>query len=138
MRKKQYLKFIFNTFLITFLAMSIIVYISLPLIKNLRQNYKVNKEIKDLEKEISDYNEKNNKLKNMIDYLKSDQFTEEQARLNLGLKKRGEDTTIIKDLPEDNQKLKSEIFNIPGLEKETIIVENNLNRWVNYFFKNKK
>ena len=133
-------KIIFSQVFITILGLLIIVVISIPLAKNVSKQYEINNEIKELEKEINSLEGKNENLKNMIEYLESDEFIDEQARLNLNLKKSGEEVVVInyKD-KEDNNSENSEInpYKIKGLEfKEKKKKEINPTKWVEYFFKN--
>ena len=61
----------------------------------------------------------------MIDYLNSDQSLEEEARLNLNLKKSGEQVIVINDI-ENKATTTSSI--VPSKNK------NNLAKWRDYFF----
>jgi cell division protein FtsB len=125
-RKKNNLsKKYLNQKLFALLLIILIVLISIPLAKNISKRYEVNIEIRDLEDEISGVEAKNKELGNLIDYLKSDQFLEEQARLNLNLKKEGEKVVIVKN---ETLATTSESNN-PGVEIS------NFQRWINYFFK---
>jgi len=66
-----------------------------PLAKTYTQKKMVENEIDGVKKEINDVESTNNDLKDMITYLQSDQSLEEQARLNLNLKKPGEKVIVI-------------------------------------------
>lgn len=139
--KKSFLSSIFsNQKFLTLVGFFIIVLISIPLAKNISQRYKINKEIRELQEEIANLENKNIDLKELVAYLESDQFVEEQARLNLGLKKPGEDVAVIKNNTEQEKIQKeiasSTIFNIQGLKKiEPEKPTNNFTRWIKYFFK---
>ncbi|MDD4271900.1 MAG: septum formation initiator family protein [Patescibacteria group bacterium] len=139
-RKNNYFKKIFfNQKFLTLLGLAAIILISFPFAKNTLKQYRINKEISELKKEISDLQNKNVDLKNFVSYLESDQFAEEQARLNLGLKKPGEELTVIKSAAGDNSAGTSSgasIFNIPGYEKgELKDKKSNPKKWLNYFFR---
>ncbi|OIO08323.1 hypothetical protein CO115_02820 [Candidatus Falkowbacteria bacterium CG_4_9_14_3_um_filter_36_9] len=143
-------KIIFNRITFAFFALAAIVLISFPIIKNNRQRYQINKEVKELKYEIKAIEEKNTELSKLLDYLQSDQFVEEQARLNFGLKKEGEEVAVIKDNNEsDNIGLNNgsgpvqadnsgkTIYNIPGLNNNTLPKKiTNPERWRMYFFNN--
>lgn len=139
-RKNNYFKNIFfSQKFLTLLGLVVIILISFPFAKNTLKQYRVNKEISELKKEISDLQNKNVDLKNFVSYLESDQFAEEQARLNLGLKKPGEELTVIKaaagDIPASASS-GATIFNIPGYEKnKPAAKKSNPEKWLNYFFK---
>jgi len=138
-RKNNYFKKIFfNQKFLTLLGLAAIILISFPFAKNTLKQYRINKEISEFKKEIFDLQNKNVDLKNFVSYLESDQFAEEQARLNLGLKKPGEELTVIKQAGDNlaGTSSGSSIFNIPGYEKgEPKAKQFNSKKWLNYFFK---
>jgi len=139
-RKNNYFKKIFfNQKFLTLFGLAAIILISFPFAKNTLKQYRINKEINELKKEIFDLQNKNVDLKNFVSYLESDQFAEEQARLNLGLKKPGEELTVIKIAAGDTLAGTSSgatIFNIPGHEKKVPeIKKSNSRKWLDYFFK---
>lgn len=140
-RKNNYFeKIFFNQKFLTLLGLAVIILISFPLAKNTIKQYRINKEISGLKKEIAALENKNVDLKNFVAYLESGQFAEEQARLNLGLKKPGEELTVIKPAAgqgrSDAASSAAPIFNIPGLEKaKPAAKQSNPKKWLNYFFK---
>lgn len=96
-RENFILRILYNQKFLALVGLVLIFLISFPLANNVSKRYRINKEIKELGKEISDFESKNKDLKQLITYLESDQFVEEKARLNLGLKKEGEQIVVIKD-----------------------------------------
>lgn len=96
-----------------------------PLAKTYTQKRLVEKEIADVKQEISDFESTNQELKEMIAYLESDQSLEEQARLNLNLKKPGEKVIVIEASKNSSG---SEDIN------KTTAAENNFVKWWHYFF----
>ncbi|MEK7203235.1 MAG: septum formation initiator family protein [Patescibacteria group bacterium] len=137
--KKNFIfRLVFSQFFLAMLGLIIIILISFPLVKNVSRGYKINQDIKELEKEIANLESKNSNFKNIISYLESDQFVEEQARLKLGLKKEGEGVVVIKNKlnkTEDNSAATiGSIFNITGLSKTNPIKQiNNPQKWWKYF-----
>lgn len=140
-KKNNFKKIFFKQKFLTLVGLIAILLISFPFAKNLIKQYRINKEITDFKKEIADLQDKSVDLKNFVSYLESDQFAEEQARLNLNLKKPGEELTVIKTATagpalaiSSNQG--NPIFNIPGYKKEEPRQEvSNPGKWLNYFFK---
>ncbi|MDP2708642.1 MAG: septum formation initiator family protein [bacterium] len=138
-KKNIFSKILYNQKFLTLLGLAAIILISVPFAKNSIKQYRINKEINGLKKEISELQDKNSDLKNFVSYLESDQFAEEQARLKLGLKKPGEELTVIKK--GDNEApagavLPNNIFNIPGYNKEKPPrLAANPEKWFYYFFK---
>lgn len=140
-RKNNYSeKIFFNQKFLTLLGLAAIILISFPFAKNAVKQYRINKEISGLKKEIAALENKNVDLKNFVSYLESDQFAEEQARLNLGLKKPGEELTVIKmaagQAPAGAASSGATIFNIPGYAKlGPEAKRSNPRKWLNYFLK---
>ena len=141
-KKKSFQAIIFSSTSISLIGLLIIILISIPLFKNIQKQLSINDEISALDQEIINLENKNTDLKGLISYLNSDQFTEEQARLNLNYKKEGEEVVIIKSNDSlgsaseqaSSQALKS-IYNIKGLDADnTIETESNLKKWINYFW----
>lgn len=106
-------------------GLSFLVLILFPLAKTYSQRKLVEQEINDVKKEISDFESKNQELKEMINYLQSDQSLEEQARLNLNLKKPGETVVVI------NEKKIAANAVSPSDETKDF---SNLKKWWYYFF----
>jgi cell division protein FtsB len=99
--------------------------IIIPLAKTFSQRRLIEKEIEDVKQEISDYESKNQELQEIITYLESDQSLEEQARLNLNLKKPGETVIVV----EEDKNLKKE-FNLSENSQAT----SHFSKWWQYFF----
>jgi cell division protein FtsB len=125
--KNIFTKIISDKRFITLIGLIIIVLISFPLAKNVSQRYQADKEIKELEEEIKKIGEKNSELSRLVDYFGSEEYLEEEARLNFGLKKPGETAVVI------SQKDSAVISGADqfGENSET---DNNLKRWREYFF----
>lgn len=87
--------------------------------------FKINQEIRDLEKRIEALEISNEELSQMQDYFQSEEFLEKEARLKLNLTKPGESLIIVK---------KTE--GLGGGEQETIIAKeiSNIQKWWEYFF----
>ncbi len=114
-----------NQRFLAIIGLVFLVLIIFPLARTYSQKRAVEKEITDVKKQISEFESTNKDLKDMIDYLNSDQSLEEEARLNLNLKKSGEQVVVINDV--ENKLITSSIV-APAKNK------NNLAKWRDYFF----
>jgi cell division protein DivIC len=135
--KKSAFKFFSNQLFLTVLGLLLILFISFPLYRHVRQRSTIDIEIAKMENEVKTLEEKNSKLKDMIDYLKSDEFLEEQARLKLGLAKEGEKVFIVKKEPQNKQNITEgdgSIFSSSEGVNDAPGSESNFARWFKYFF----
>lgn len=129
-----FIRIFFNPKVFALGLLALLVAISIPISKNISKRYTIDQEIKDLEKEIEELEAGNRNLKKMIDYLESDQFAEEQARLKLGLKKPGEEVVVIDE--EEHNGPASNGGEVTGGEENDDF--SNPVLWWRYFFQNKK
>lgn len=107
------------------LCLGFLILILFPLAKTYTQKKILEKEINEVEQEIAAFEKDNQELREMIGYLQSEQFLEEQARLNLNLKKPGEQVVVINDLKPVLA------FNSDDEKEED---SGNFNKWWRYFF----
>lgn len=129
-----------NQKLLAALGLIVIILISIPLAKNLSRRHEINQEIRDLEAEINSIEKKNTDLKKLVKFLESDEFAEEQARLNLGLKKAGEEVAMVSDgsvKPADGvqENAAKNIFTPLKLAPNPAEPESNPKKWWSYFIK---
>lgn len=94
--------------------------------KETYRNYKVNKEIKDLKSDIKLLKTENLELTSLIDYFKTDNFAEKEARIKLGMKKADEKVFVIKDDPSNK--------NTNSADENQNNKTSNLEKWWQYFF----
>jgi cell division protein FtsB len=139
-KNKNFKNFFLNQKFLAIIGLAVIILISFPFVKNYLKQYQINKEINGLKKEITDLQDKNVDLKKFVSYLESNQFAEEQARLNLNLKKPGEELTVIKPTVsgvkiDATTTEETSIFNIPGYRKGEAKNSGNPEKWLNYFFR---
>jgi cell division protein FtsB len=112
-------RFLALVFLLVFIA------IALPFAKTLTKKKVINQEIAALQEKNEAYRSKSQAIKELADYLQSEEGLEEQARSNLGLKKPNETVVVVK-LPD-----------APSPATETAVTDSrtaNWNRWLVYFF----
>jgi len=105
------------------IALVFLLLLLIPLAKNYSRKRLVEQEIADIQQEINDFESKNKELKGMIDYLQSDQSLEEQARLNMGLKRPGETVAVIQ----------GEALGVTVPEREVTVALPNWQKWWQYF-----
>lgn len=137
-RKKQFISDTFShPLFFTIIGVLILILIAIPLVKNIKKQYAINSEIRMLDSEIKDFEAKNIELKNKFKYLESDQFANEQAKINLNYKKAGEEVVVIKTIATEtpysetvNKALASANQNNETSSADTI----NPVRWWRYFF----
>ncbi|MFH0856652.1 MAG: septum formation initiator family protein [bacterium] len=97
----------------------------ISLAKEAYRNYKINKEIKDLRNKIEVLENENMELSSLVNYLKTDNFAEKEARLKLGLKKEGEKVFNIEKLAGADH---------PSLNILKSADESNIKKWQKLFF----
>lgn len=136
LKKKSYLSELFSKpIVVTVFLLAILIAIIMPLARNIKQQYAINSEIAQLDNEIKSFEAKNLSLKEKMKYLQSDQFANEQAKLNLNYKKEGEEVVVISTstAAPENSKLASDDQNLSDDEKNSSDA-NNAVRWWRYFF----
>jgi len=102
-----------------------LVVIIFPLARTYTQRRLVEKEVADVKQQISDFEKENQQMTELISYLQSDQSLEEQARLNLNLKKPGEAVVVI------NNEKSGAVAASPVSSSDNA---SNLTKWWRYFF----
>lgn len=108
------------------IAVLLLVLVSVFLSKELKRKYEVSREIKKLEQDIAQFEQKNQDVLELINYLKTPEYRERQARSLLKLQKPGEFAVAL-----------------PPTGEETLAQEkggtgsggSNFGKWWNYFFK---
>ena len=123
-KKSLFPDLLFSKFFLIFCVVIFLV-VLFYLAKGTVRSYKVNLEITDLENEINYLAKQNQDLGQLISYLKSDTFIEQEAKLKLGLKKPGENLVVMPQLDD------AQTENNVSANKETT----NSAKWWAYFFK---
>ncbi len=117
---------IWQQFTISFLILGILALIVIPYYNNNKKRKDLEKEIASIKKDISRYENSNQDLEELLNYLVSDQAVEEKARLNFGLQKQGEKVIVIQRQGNSSSLASS---------TEELVEENsNPQKWLNYFF----
>lgn len=111
--------------LLTIAGILIIIYAAFALSRTLWQNYKMNRDINSLGKEIESLEERKQELTNLIAYYKTESYKEKEARRRLGYQKPGEKVLII--VPQEGKLIAEEE---PKEAKKS-----NIEIWWEFFFK---
>lgn len=119
-----------------FFLLSIIVlsYTFFVLGKMVYQNYEVNQQIENLEKEVAEVENENQKLSDLIAFFQTETFKEKEAREKLGVVKPGEKVLVF---PEEENNEVSILETATGKDNEEDEEIPNYKKWWNFFFKEK-
>ena len=109
---------------VAIVALAFLVLLSFPLAKSYSRKVLVDKEIADMKNKVTEFEQENKEMKELLEYLSSKESAEEQARLNLNLKKPGEAVVIVEPLIRNEE-------NSTQKEEESC---SNLKKWWRYFF----
>lgn len=135
-RQSTWLKnFLKSQLLLSVFLIVVLIFLSWPLAANLNKRSRLDREIEQLKVELARNQAQNNDFKKMIEYLDSDQFALEQAKLNLNLKKDGEKVVSIKDL--DVPQESGQVMEVAPVETELkapFSVRSRTKLWLDYFF----
>lgn len=120
-------------FFITIIILFVL--LSASLIKELYRSYQIKKEIDTLKSQIESLENENQEFAHFVEYLKTDRYFEEQARIKLGLKAPGEKVIVLKG--------EEETENPPeqagGLVRNARDIETagltNPQKWLSYFLR---
>ena len=126
-KQKSLWEIIYNSNIFIIVLMLLLVLSVLKVGKELARRHQINQEIATLNEELIKSQANQEKLESLITYLKTDQYIEEQARLQLNLSKPGEKRI---DLSGGDDLLETEQINQGDLS--------NLQKWFDYFLKQSK
>lgn len=119
-----------------FICAAVFFLVAVSFVKELLRSYRINQEIESLRAAIDGLQEHNQKTSSFVEYLKTDAYFQEQARLKLGLKEQGEKVVVLKESQP------STAANTPA-ERTTLFGSavsgnkaggRNPQRWLAYFF----
>ncbi|MCK4591829.1 septum formation initiator family protein [Candidatus Parcubacteria bacterium] len=129
-RKKSFISRIFSFRLFVLAGVLIIVFLGINLGKEYYREYQIQKEINSLQKEMESREKNIYKLSQLIEYCRTSEYKEAEARKRFGLGKEGEKLIIITEQSNSDE----------GIEiKDELNNENlpNYIKWWNYFFATK-
>ena len=112
-----------------------IVMISLALTQETYRRYQIQKEIDDLRTQAEKKERDNQQLKGVIEYFKTDDFQEKEAKEKLSVQKEGEKVLMVKgDQPNTNSNNNSSGIGAGQSIPEQRDNRTNLRKWWDYFF----
>jgi cell division protein FtsL len=112
-----------------------IVMISLALTQETYRRYQIQKEIDDLKTQAEKKERDNEKLKGVIEYFKTDDFQEREAKEKLSVQKEGEKVLMVKgDQPGGNSNTNTAEIGAGQTAPEQKDNRTNLRKWWDYFF----
>jgi len=126
MSNKEIFKKIMSLKVVLVINLLLLCFFSFNLFREYFKNRQLNKEINKLEVMASELEAKNLDILNMVEYLDTEEFLEQEARLKLGLQKPGE-TSIVVNIPE------TEARRLEVLNKDEDVTSN-FKKWFLYFF----
>ena len=131
-RKKSFMKKVFSFKLFVAISVFVIIFLGIKLGGIYYIEYQIQKEINSLQNDIDSVKKNNYKLSQLIEYSRTDEFKEVEARKRLNLQGEGEKMVIIKPSLDgiENTELQNE-----SVENENLP---NYLKWWNYFFVNRK
>ena len=116
------------------IALGAVVLIALAVTEETYRRYQIQKEIEDLKVQAEKKERDNQKLQGLIQYLKTDDFQEKEAKEQLSLQKEGEKVMVIKEENTNQNTNQNNEFVAPTKPQED--QRSNSRRWWDYFFAN--
>jgi len=128
MNNKETFKKIMSLKVVLIINLILLGFFSLNLFREYLKNRQLNKEINKLELIASDLQAKNLDILDMVDYLDTNDFLEQEARLKLGLQKPGETSIVVNISDTEAKKLE-------GSADKQLDTAPNFKKWFIYFFR---
>lgn len=101
----------------------------ISLTKEVIRKVQIQRQIKDLEQEISSLEQHNNELNDLLAYFNSSAFQEKEAKVKFNLTAPGETVVV---LPESETTSSDQAATTVAVANAT--AQSNLQKWINYFF----
>ncbi len=108
----------------------LLVLLTVSLVREFYRSYQINNEIAVLQQEIEALQGDNSELSEFVEYLKTDRYFQEQARLKFGLKTPGEKVVVLKG----GTQPVSESFDTTSSGSVSTRQKTNPSKWFAYFF----
>ncbi len=133
-KKSIFQKLFLNQYSLIVLVLILLFLVSVPLARNLSKKYDIDSEVRALEGEIVGLQKKNVELEKLINDYSSPDFVEEIARLNLGLKKEGEEVIVVKKGNIDKH-INDNLVTTNEIKFAGDVKESNPSKWLKYFLR---
>ncbi len=124
-----WLKRLFRSNVFFLLVLILLALFSVSLFREIMRKVEIQKEIKKLEDQVSQLENRNTELSSLIQYFRTDEYIEMEARTKLGYKKPGETVVVVAS---DTSNLTSPVDQV----NNQILSRSNWQIWVDYFFRN--
>jgi cell division protein FtsB len=108
----------------------VLVLLIFSVVKEISRTYRINNEIDALKGEISQLESSNQEFAQFVEYLKTDVYLEEQARIKLGLKSEGEKLIVLQG---DGSTAPSGTLDVTST-RTSISSESNVSKWFSYYW----
>ncbi len=122
-----WLKRLFRSNIFFILVLILLALFSISLFREIMRKVEIQKEIMKLEDEVSRLENRNTELSSLIQYFKTDEYIEMEARTKLGYKKPGETVVVVATNTNSAQQTTNE-SSVQDLKKS------NWQLWLDYFF----
>lgn len=129
-KKKRLMSGIFSFKMFILASILAVIFLGTGLGKEFYRDYQIKKEIDSLQSDINALEKDNYKLSQLIEYYKTDEYKEAEARKRFNLKEEGESVVVIK--PNENSMEYGEVKGATANENLP-----NYIKWWNYFFASK-
>jgi len=130
---KSLSKVILSSKILFLLALFILVFFSVNLVKEVVNKRDLQQDIDKLQAEINSLENRNEELSGLIDYFNSMDFVETEARIKLNLKKPGESIIIVPEEENINNYQDGSSLNRQLISQSVKDLSNPL-KWRKYFF----
>lgn len=117
--------------LVAILLLVVLLYITYRLSNQVYRQNQINTEIMKLQTEITNLNQENQDLNELIGYLQTDEFREKEAKDKLNLIKEGEQLVLVKEKEMQIQQMNDEHNQ---QQAEIVVNHENYYWWWHYFF----
>lgn len=104
---------------------------SISIIRELLNSNQISQQVHRLEDQVATESERQRQLQDLIDYLGSPTFQEQEARLKLGLKKTGEQVIVVPPSTPTNDASSTSVTPTTDASGQPL---SNPSRWWKYFF----